>query len=104
MDLILDNFGVELIFDLLLAHALLVQNARLAVHLHVKPHPCFVSDAIPADVRQALRWLKTDAPAWAWPAAQQLEQAEQAGRMQVKTHFYWASPSSSLGGPARPVG
>ena len=99
VDLILDNFGVELIFDLLLAQALLEQNAGLTVHLHVKPHPCFVSDAIPADVRQALHWLKTDAPAWARPAAQQLEQAEQSGRMQVKTHFYWASPSPAWEAP-----
>jgi Damage-control phosphatase ARMT1-like domain len=99
VDLLLDNFGVELIFDLLLAHALLVQNARLSVHLHVKPHPCFVSDAIPDDVKQALRWLKRDAPAWARPAAEQLEQAEQAGRMQVETHFYWASPSPAWEAP-----
>ncbi len=99
VDLILDNFGVELIFDLLLAHALLVKNAGLTVHLHVKPHPCFVSDVVQADVGQALRWLENDAPVWAQPVALQLEQAEQAGRMQVKTHFYWASPSPAWEAP-----
>jgi hypothetical protein len=99
VDLILDNFGVELIFDLLLAHALLVRNACLNIRLHVKPHPCYVSDAVAADVWQALHWLKTDAPAWARPAGEQLEQAGQAGRLQVATHFYWASPSPAWEAP-----
>jgi hypothetical protein len=99
VDLILDNFGVELIFDLLLASTLLLQNPHLSVRLHVKPHPCYVSDAVAADVCQALHWLKRDAPAWARPAGEQLEQAGQAGRLQLATHFYWASPSPAWQAP-----
>jgi hypothetical protein len=93
VEMILDNFGTELIHDLLLADALLGKNRRLSIRIHVKPHPCFVSDAIAADIPRALQWLKSDAPAWVHPAAERLEQAEQAGRLQVRTHFYWASPS-----------
>jgi hypothetical protein len=93
MELILDNFGTELIFDLLLADALLAQNSHLSIRLHVKPYPCFVSDAIAANVKQALRWLKLNSPDWAQPAAERLEQAGQSGRMEVATDFYWASPN-----------
>ncbi len=90
---LLDNFGIEICFDLLLADALLALNPRLRIRFHVKPYPCFVSDAIAADVTHALHWMKSGGPAWAQSAAEHLEQAEQAGRVQVATHFYWASPS-----------
>jgi Damage-control phosphatase ARMT1-like domain len=93
LELILDNSGTELILDLLLADALLARNPRFSIRLQVKPHPVFVSDALAPDVKQALLWLKTSASTWAHLAALRLEQAERAGRMQVTTHFYWASPS-----------
>jgi uncharacterized protein with ATP-grasp and redox domains len=93
VELILDNSGSELAFDLLLADAMLTRNPLLNIRLHVKPNPCFVSDAISDDVIKALYWLKTESPARARPAALRLEQAGQAGRLHVATHFYWASPS-----------
>jgi len=99
VELLLDNFGVEICFDLLLADALLAMNSRLSIRFHVKPHPCFVSDAITADVAQALNWMRSDSPAWARSAAERLGQAQQAGRMQVASHFYWASPSPAWEAP-----
>ncbi len=99
VELVLDNFGTEFIFDLLLADTLLAWNPRLTIRLQVKPHPCYVSDVIAADVPQALHWLKTDAPAWARQAGERLEQAERTGRLQVATHFYWASPSPAWEAP-----
>ena len=92
VELLLDNFGVEICFDLLLADTLLTLNPRLSIRLHVKPYPCFVSDVIAADVAQALQWMKSDSPDWAQPAAERLGQAEATGRLQVASHFYWASP------------
>jgi hypothetical protein len=92
VDMILDNSGTELLIDLLLADALLALNPSFSLRLHVKPHPVFVSDAIAADVTQALSWLKNGAHAWAQPAAQRLEQAERDDRIQVTSHYYWASP------------
>ena len=99
LDLILDNFGTEMVFDLLLVDALLAQNSRLSLRLHVKPHPCFVSDALAADLAEATRWLKSESPLWARPAAERLEQAKRAGRLQVATHFYWASPNPAWEAP-----
>ena len=90
---LLDNFGIEICFDLLLVDALLALNPRLSIRFHVKPYPCFVSDVIAADVMQALLWMRSGGPAWAQSAAERLVQAELAGRMQVASHFYWASPS-----------
>ena len=92
VDLLLDNFGSELCFDLLLADALLARSPAISLRLHVKPHPCFVSDVIAADLARAVACLQIDCPAWASPIAQRLEQAQQARRLQVATHFYWASP------------
>ena len=99
VELILDNFGTEFIFDLLLADALLTHDSRVSIRLNVKPHPCYVSDVIPADVPRALHWLKTDTPAWARQAGERLERARQTGQMQVATHFYWASPSPAWKAP-----
>jgi hypothetical protein len=93
VDFLLDNCGIELIIDLLLVDALLAQNQRITIRLQVKPHPIFVSDAMEADVVRARRWLKTNAPKWAETVAARLDGAEAAGRLQVETHFYWASPS-----------
>jgi len=99
VELLLDNFGVEICFDLLLADVLLAMNSRLSIRFHVKPHPCFVSDAIAADVDLALIWMQSEGPVWARPAAERLVQAQQAGRMQVASHFYWASPSPAWEAP-----
>jgi hypothetical protein len=96
---LLDNFGVEICFDLLLVDALLALGSRLRIRLHVKPHPCFVSDAIAPDVTQALDWMRSDGPVWARSAAGRLVQAQQAGRMQVVSHFFWASPAPAWQAP-----
>ncbi len=99
VELLLDNFGVEICFDLLLADALLALDSSVRLRFHVKPHPCFVSDAIAADVPQALHWMRSEGPAWARSAAGRLVQAQQAGRIQVTSHFYWASPSPAWEAP-----
>lgn len=99
VELLLDNFGVEICFDLLLADALLALDSGVRLRLHVKPHPCFVSDAITADIPQALHWMRSDGPAWARSAAVRLLHAQQSGRMQVASHFFWASPSPAWDAP-----
>lgn len=99
VEFILDNSGTELIIDLLLADALLEHNPCLSIRFHVKPHPIFVSDVLAADITQSLRWLETDAPAWAQQVAKRLVQAEKTGRMQVVSRFYWASPTPAWDAP-----
>ncbi len=95
VEFLLDNTGTELGFDLLLVDALLEENPGISIRLHVKPYPCFVSDAIEEDVTQALRWLSYAAPAWANPPAKRLEMAKESNRLKIATNFYWASPTPS---------
>lgn len=54
IDLLLDNCGLELAFDLLLADFLLCTGLANEIFFHVKPHPTYVSDVIAADVTQML--------------------------------------------------
>ncbi|MGC8828106.1 MAG: ARMT1-like domain-containing protein, partial [Anaerolineae bacterium] len=62
------------------------------VRLHLKPQPFFVSDAMPADVMQALGAMKRR-PRLA-PMASRLENAIAAGRLQLLTHPFWVSAYS----------
>lgn len=92
VDLILDNFGSELVFDLLMADAFLEKTPRLAVRLHVRPHPCFVSDVTSPDIPWVVQWMKSAAIGWDGLVGERLERALKIGRLKVSTHFYWSSP------------
>jgi uncharacterized protein with ATP-grasp and redox domains len=50
VDVVCDNCGQELLFDLALADLLLAHDWVQTIVLHLKDHPYFVSDAMPADV------------------------------------------------------
>jgi len=50
IDVINDNVGLDLLFDLVLADFMLAQDQARQVVFHVKAHPFFVSDAMPKDV------------------------------------------------------
>lgn len=54
IDIVTDNAGAELVCDLFLAHALVATGKAGQVHLHLKNHPTFVSDATEQDVYQTL--------------------------------------------------
>lgn len=92
VDFILDNAGLELLFDLALADHLLTIWHLERVRLHLKPQPFFVSDTMPADVMEALRGMKRR-PRLA-PMASRLENAITAGRLQLLTHPFWVSAYS----------
>lgn len=92
VELILDNAGTEFSFDLLLTDALLDNHPGLQVRFQVKMHPIYVSDVTETDVGEGLRYLKQEAPDWAKPVAERLEQAQQSGQLQIATHPYWTSP------------
>ncbi len=57
VDILLDNGGEELFFDLLLTHWLLKHKKAGRVKLHFKRMPYFVSDALISDYRFLLRIL-----------------------------------------------
>ncbi|MGQ9666764.1 MAG: damage-control phosphatase ARMT1 family protein [Anaerolineae bacterium] len=89
VDFILDNAGLELLFDLVLADHLLTHWNVQCIRLHLKPQPFFVSDAMPVDVQEALqgmrRWPKLA------PIASRLEAAQARGRLELLTDPFWIS-------------
>lgn len=92
--LIADNFGSELMMDLLLIdHLLTLGNA---VVLHLKMHPTYVSDATTADVHLLIGRLvqgryDTNNPA-ASHLGQRLQHALDSGQLRLAPDFYWNSP------------
>jgi hypothetical protein len=52
--LVADNAGTELLMDLALVDFLLDRDLAGEIHLHLKPHPFFVSDAMPEDLTAGL--------------------------------------------------
>lgn len=87
---ITDNAGTELLMDLALSNFLL--NAGLAeqVHMHVKPQPYYVSDAMTADVVEGLQALRKGGVA-AQALANAVQMKWDAGQLQISTHWFYAS-------------
>lgn len=89
VDFILDNAGLELLFDLALADHLLTHWDVQHIRLHLKPQPFFVSDAMPADVQEALQGMQRR-PKLA-PMASRLRAAQARGRLELLTDPFWVS-------------
>ncbi|MFC3574664.1 damage-control phosphatase ARMT1 family protein [Streptomyces yaanensis] len=89
--LVADNAGRELIPDLLLLdHLLHHGRARRAV-LHVKVYPYYISDAMTADVLDAVRRL-AGAQGAAADAGERLWAALADGRLEVRAHPFSCAP------------
>jgi hypothetical protein len=88
---VLDNAGSELAFDSLLVGTVLTAGAARVV-LHLKAHPTFVSDAIPADVWALLEAMRARGPAFAG-LGQALRDAFDARRLVLAPDLFWCSPS-----------
>lgn len=58
MDIIVDNAGFELFCDLCLADFLIHSGYASVVHLQLKAHPTFVSDAMAKDVMYTIKFLQ----------------------------------------------
>ena len=91
VDIVLDNTGAELAFDLLLVDGLL-RNWTPVVRLWAKAHPTFVSDATPADVHQALYDLQVYGGPGVQTMAKRLHNNLADGRLQIEADYYWNSP------------
>jgi hypothetical protein len=105
IDLVADNAGVELVCDLFLAHALIATGRAGQVHLHLKAHPTFVSDATVADVHHTLKTLADhddDHPDQPQLASLALEILAYVDRQQIKlqAHPFWTSPLAAWDLPA----
>jgi predicted aconitase with swiveling domain/uncharacterized protein with ATP-grasp and redox domains len=89
---ILDNSGIELAYDLLLADALLTSGLSRAVRFHAKPYPTYVSDVTIPDVGVTIERLARSAhPAVQWLAGRLNEHLE-VGRLTLQVDDYWVSP------------
>jgi uncharacterized protein with ATP-grasp and redox domains len=87
-----DNAGTELAADLCLADWF-VHERSVPVHLHVKEHPTFVSDATPSDVHALLDRLGSPGSSLVQQQlADRLTTALNSGELQVVPDLFWNSP------------
>ncbi len=99
VDFILDNVGLELTMDLVMADCLLRHGLASRVVFHVKPHPTYVSDATYEDVWtmvDALSQFAAEYPEYACllPLHRRLLSYLHEGRLTLSTHYFWTSPLS----------
>ena len=85
-----DNAGTELLMDLALVDCLLGQDLVAEVHLHLKPQPFFVSDAMPQDVIAGLDALEREGDV-ARALAQRLRAHLARRRLHLFTHWHYAT-------------
>ncbi len=100
---IADNAGTELLMDLALIDFLLCTALAAEVHLHLKPHPFYVSDAMPQDVADGLDALIA-AGAAVRNLADRLTGHITAGDLRLKTHWFYTSSLCYTHMPADLVG
>ena len=90
MALVADNAGTELLMDLALANFLLDRDLVGEIHLHLKPHPFFVSDATPEDLTAGLDALGSGGKL-AGGLARSLRGHLARGRLQPFTHWHYGT-------------
>lgn len=81
IDIVLDNAGEELFFDLLLVHWLFSRSAVKKIHLHFKSMPYFVSDALMSDYRMLVEFLSENGETASLASA--LNEHETGGRLRL---------------------
>jgi uncharacterized protein with ATP-grasp and redox domains len=85
-----DNAGTELLMDLALADYLLGRDLVAEVHLHLKPQPFFVSDAMPQDLTAGLAALEQEGDR-VLALARRLRVHIAAARLHVFAHWHYAT-------------
>jgi Damage-control phosphatase ARMT1-like domain len=89
---IADNAGPELMADLLLADTLLDLADDVAVTIHCKPWPMFVSDALISDVEESIGALRVHDLGPLRAIGQRLHRASDMARLRVEHHVAWGEP------------
>lgn len=100
VDFLIDNAGFELIADLLLVVYLLEQDIVRRVHLHAKPYPTFVSDAMIKDVLHTVGFLRSDQDPGTAAIGHRLHTFLTDDRLVLQTHWFWTSPLAMWQMPA----
>ncbi|WP_353931500.1 damage-control phosphatase ARMT1 family protein [Okeanomitos corallinicola TIOX110] len=92
IDIVLDNAGFELICDLCLVNFLLDSGFAAQVHLHLKPHPTFVSDAMIKDVHYTQEFLAAGSHPQVKSFSKRLNKNINSGRLVLQEDYFWTSP------------
>lgn len=92
IDMIADNAGFELVADLCLIEYLLRSETAVTIHLHLKAHPTFVSDALIKDVDATIAFLAADEDETTRAVGESLRGMVENGRLHLHTHLFWTSP------------
>jgi uncharacterized protein with ATP-grasp and redox domains len=92
VDFLMDNVGFELVSDLALVDYLLESQTVASVHLHLKSHPLFVSDALIADVEETVARLATAGNQDVVTFGRRLQGHLEEQRLQMHQHSFWSSP------------
>jgi len=94
VDFILDNVGLELAYDLVLADFLLGAHLAGEVRFHAKPHPTYVSDATIQDVLDMIAFLKKEDEPTVASLGERCKSYLADGRLVLQDHYFWTSPLS----------
>lgn len=89
---ILDNSGVELAYDLLLADYLLTSGLSREVYFHAKPYPTYVSDVTIPDVDETIEALANSSYPGVQRLASRLREHLRMKRLALQAHDFWLSP------------
>ena len=92
VDIILDNSGIELFTDLVLANQLISLGFAKTVVLHAKQLPTFVSDATIEDIRQLCDFLRNQHDHETQEFAVLIEDYLKSSRIIIKDHSFWNAP------------
>jgi hypothetical protein len=92
IDFIGDNAGFELVCDLFLIDYLLTSKTASELHLHLKYHPTFVSDAMIVDVMNTLHFLTASEDTDVNRLGGRLLSEIKSGRLILREHLFWTSP------------
>jgi len=90
LTMLADNVGTELLMDLGLVDFLLGQDLIAKIHLHLKPQPFFVSDAMPQDVIAGLDALEREGDLVS-SLARRLRAHIASGRLHLFSHWHYAT-------------
>lgn len=98
MDIIVDNAGFELFCDLCLADFLISSGLASVVHIQLKAHPTFVSDAMEKDLRHTIDFLQRNCVDGGVRTAQselgnRWASHVKEGKWILKEQFFWVQPS-----------
>ena len=100
MDFILDNVGLELAYDLLLADFLLSHGLAKQVCLHAKPFPTYVSDATIPDIQALVAHLAQAREPGVRDLGLRLQAYLEDDRLHLQTSLFWTSPLPAWEMPA----